>query len=276
MLCGNIGSILPVAHPANDCAATIRTIAEAYRSIVVLAIVHPFGRHIAVCVLVGGKGLAVEITDEVLSGTTTERTTGVDVADKYPFREVFALNREHKEVGALPHTVLLAKPLTERAFESPLFQVGRAEDEHFMFEGVSKDNVPLADSLVPEHIRVASLALEGAHRASIKYRERFATIGACSKALHLACSSRGVESNDSIFTIAHGVLVVDSAATAEHSAKTVGEDCIRLVLPVDEVGRSRVTPSHILPLRAVGVVLIIKMPHTVFVEHTIWVVHPSV
>ena len=36
------------------------------------------------------------------------------------------------------------------------------------------------------------------------------------------------------------------------------------------------SPGHILPLRAVGVVLIIKVPYTVFVEHTIRVVHPAI
>ena len=43
-----------------------------------------------------------------------------------------------------------------------------------------------------------------------------------------------------------------------------------------KVARRGVSPCHVLPLRSVGVPLVVQMPHAVLVEHAVGVVHPSV
>ena len=42
-----------------------------------------------------------------------------------------------------------------------------------------------------------------------------------------------------------------------------------------EVFRRGMTPCHVLPLRAIRVVLEIEMPHAIFIKHAIGVVHPA-
>ena len=66
------------------------------------------------------------------------------------------------------------------------------------------------------------------------------------------------------------------ARTAEDTAQPVRLQSHRLCLPMNEVARGRVPPMHILPLRSVGVPLIIEVPHSVLIKHPIRVVHPPV
>ncbi len=96
------------------------------------------------------------------------------------------------------------------------------------------------------------------------------------EALHLACAGRSEECDYCILAEACSALVVDDAASAEDGAESVRTDCNRLVVPVDEVFRSGVSPCHVLPLGAVRVILIVEMPDAIFVEHAVGVVHPAI
>lgn len=145
-----------------------------------------------------------------------------------------------------------------------------------MVECVGQREVPLLGLIVPEHLGVSGLALEGDHRIARIDVKRSTVIGARGKALNLACGCRCVESHHGVFAKPGCVFLVDHAAAAEHCPESVGFDGLGLVLPVQEIGAHRVSPGHILPFGAVGVVLVVEMPFPVFVEHTVGVVHPSV
>ena len=219
--------------------------------------------------MVAGEAPAVEVANEVLRGAATERAAGVDVADEHPLLLPGSAHRHLHQVGALPHAVVAAIFLAKRALVGPVLQVVARIDAHLLPCG--QNEVPLLDVLVPESLRVAEVLL-GAHQhgvAAILLEGRSVVLRHGHR-LHLAGSSRGVEGHHL------AVLLVDHARAAEDAAQCVGLDGRGLCLPVNKVLRGRVAPRHVLPLRAVGVPLIIKVVHAILVEHTIGIVHPAI
>ena len=83
---------MPVAHPADDGASAVRSVAPADGGIVVFAVVEPFGRDVALRVGVGRKSLAVEIADEVLCAAAAERPSGVQIAKQHPLGVTCAID----------------------------------------------------------------------------------------------------------------------------------------------------------------------------------------
>ena len=135
---------------------------------------------------------------------------------------------------------------------------------------------------VPEHLRVAEVALSRSqYRVALVLAEGLSAVGAVRKALHLGVAprrrlGRRVEGNYRAAAETGGVVLVDHGRTAEHRAPCVGRNGIAFIRPVYKICRSRVSPVHVAPRRAVGVVLEIQVPHAVLVEHPVRVVHPSV
>ena len=56
----------------------------------------------------------------------------------------------------------------------------------------------------------------------------------------------------------------------------VAGDCRLLFLPMEEVLAHRMSPMHIAPFRAIRVILIVEVPHTILIEHAIGIVHPAI
>ena len=111
---------------------------------------------------------------------------------------------------------------------------------------------------------------------ALVFCERHAVVVAVGEALRLVLASRCVHSHYGILTESGSIVVVYHSRTREYSAPCVRLNRRTLKLPVHEVGRRRVAPCHVLPLRSVRVVLEVEMPYAVLVEHAVWVVHPSV
>ena len=64
--------------------------------------------------------------------------------------------------------------------------------------------------------------------------------------------------------------------TREYCTPSIRFNSLALKLPVHKVGRCGMSPCHVLPLRAIGIKLVVKMPYTILIEHAVRVVHPSI
>ena len=238
----------------------------------ILAIVHPLGD---LGLALASKLVSVELTNEVLCGRTAERTAWVDVAEKHPLLLVGAANLHLHQVRAFPHTAMIAVLSTERALVSPVFQVVRRIDVHLLTG--SENHVPLLDILVPEHMWIAEVGHVACDdRVALILGEGLSVVSTVGHALSLVLASRGIESHDSTLAEASGILLVDNSRTAEYRTYHIRLDSFALKLPVYEIGRGGMSPGHVLPLRSIGIVLEIEVPHTILIEHTVRVVHPAI
>ena len=239
----------------------------------IFAEIHPFSGDCAVGESVGSEGLAIVIADEILSGATAEGAAGVEVEEEHPF--LLAVDFKSEEVGTFPDTTLSCY-LTERTGLCPGLEVGGSEEEHFMFERVSEDDCPELSVGIIEHVGVAGLSGESKDGISGIFLESDAAVGGAGEALGLHVGSGGVESHYGILAIADGIIGIECARTAEDSSEAIRLDCGAFVGPVDEVAGCGVSPGHVLPFGTVGIPLVVEMPDTVVVEHTVGVVHPTV
>ncbi len=272
----NLVGILPVAHPGHHCVAVFRSTAPAHGSVVILTPVHP------ACYIGGSvacKLVTVEITHEILCRAAAERAPRVDVDNQHPLLLGLVLlgvsHGQLHQVGAFPHTVLTSV-LSEAAFKIPFLQVIRREKQYLAVKRAGEHEIPFSRLRVPEHIGVAGLAGGGDDRVTRVDGKCLSVVRAVGEALHLAGTGRGVDGYYLILAETGRVVVVNHAAAAEHATQPVRLDCVRLLGPVHQIGRCRVTPCHVLPFRSVGVVLEVEMPQTILVEHAVRVVHPSV
>ena len=141
---------------------------------------------------------------------------------------------------------------------------------------MSEKEVPFLCLFVPDHIRVTGFSFKCDDRVSIVDAEGITIIITISKTLHLTGACGGVKSNDSVFSETGSVVMVNDRTSAEYCSESILSDSDRFVFPVDKVFGNRVSPSHILPFGAVRIHLVIKMPFTVFVKHSVRVVHPTI
>ena len=269
---GDVG-ILPIADPRHGEDA-IAGVGKRDGSVVIFAIVepfHPIGRGVAL------ELLAIEVADEVFRCTAAEQTAGVDV-DEHDIL-LFAVEGEREEVGALKLIGLRAVAAAEGADIFPLFEIGRAIEAHF-FVG-RYDHVPRPGGCVPKDFGIAEIlqAVEGEEDgiAGI-FGERAPVVCAVGQALQLPVlvARRGVERNQRIFAKTGAVVEVDHRTAGINMAEGVAGDGRFELVPVQEIGAHGVPPVHVAPFRTVGVVLIVKMVFTVFVDEAVRVVHPAV
>ena len=139
-----------------------------------------------------------------------------------------------------------------------------------------KHKIPFIGFIVPEHVWIACFAFECDRGASGIYVKCRAIVGAPCKTLHLACSGGSVHGDYCVFAKAGCIVFVHDTAAAEYCAQAIGLYCKRFMCPMHEIGRYGMPPGHILPFRSIRVVLIIEMPLTIFIKHSIGVIHPSV
>ena len=240
----------------------------------VLAIVEELG-HIG-CII-ASKRLAVEVTDEILGSRTAEHAAGIDVDYHHPL--LLAVDRHREEVGALKLVGLGAVALTEGADVGPVLQIVRLIEPHLL---VGRDNhKPALLGGIPEHLRVAEVGESVKRREDgvvLILGEGQSVVGGIGHALYLSVllAGRGIEGNDGAGTVASGVVDIDDRRTREDMPHGVAGQCCGLFGPVEEVAAHGVTPMHVAPLRAIGIVLIIEVPDAILIEHAVGVVHPTV
>ena len=236
----------------------------------VLAIVHP------ACVgVAAGEGLAVPLPDEVLRRRAAGRSARVDVADKHPVG-VALLVLEREEVGAFPYARVAAVVAAKGGEIAPVLQVIGGIESHFL--PTREHKVPLLGLFVPEEVGVAEVGYcLGDDRVSLVLGEGLSVVGAICQCLALPHQfGRCVHRHHGSFSKARGTLMVDDGRAGEDCSYHIGLQRHRLVLPMDKVGGGGVSPTHVLPQRAIGVVLVVEMPNAIAVEHAVGVVHPTV
>ena len=234
-------------------------IIERDRSIVVLTVIKPL-RHLRHRLT--SELLAIKVAHKILGSTSTKRTTRIDVTDQHPL--VVYL----KQVWAFPYTTVIAVLLAKRTLVLPFLQILRRIDAHLLTG--CQDKVPGTDILIPEWSWIAEIRHVTCcqHRVATVFLECTSTIFRHSHRLHLMMASRSIKGND--------LVTIRYTRTAEDATQPVGLQSHRLMLPMNQVARCRVPPVHILPLRTIGVILIIEVPHTILIEHTVRIVHPSI
>ena len=190
--CGHLVSILPVAHPGDGYVSAVGGVVKGYGGVVVFAIVHPFcnlGLRLA------GKLASVEIAYKVLCGRAAGGAARVDVAYQQPLFFVGAAHGQLHQVGALPYAAVVAISLTKRTFILPRLEVGRRVDLHFL--SGSQDEAPLAQLLVPEHVRVAEVGhIARDNGVALIFLKRLAVVGAVGQTLCLVLASRCIHGHD--------------------------------------------------------------------------------
>ena len=70
--------------------------------------------------------------------------------------------------------------------------------------------------------------------------------------------------------------MIHYTTATEDCAQSIGSDSDRLMIPMHQIGGGGMSPSHILPFGAVGIILIIEMPAAILIEHSVGIIHPSV
>ena len=124
----NIVGVLPVAHPCDSDAAVVGSITPSHGGIMVFSPVHPFG--------FGGwfvyKLFSVEGAYKILSSTSSERTSGIQITKQHPFLIIGTFYWKFKQIGTFPNTTMCTLPFTETTFKGPIFQIRRREYLHLL------------------------------------------------------------------------------------------------------------------------------------------------
>ena len=178
----------------------------------VFAVVHPFG---CFGLVFAGKLVAVELADEVLRGVSTKGSAWIDVANKHPLLFVGATNGQLHQVGTFPNAVVIAVSFTEVTLESPLFQVLRRVELHFLSSG--KHHYPTFGWLVPKHMWVAKIGYRSRYYGvTIVLRESLSVVCAVRHALRLVLARRCIEGHYRTCTEASRVVMVYNGTAAEY------------------------------------------------------------
>ena len=90
--------------------------------------------------------------------------------------------------------------------------------------------------------------IAGDDRISLIFGKGLAIICAVSHALCLVLTSRSVESHNSTLAQTSGIILIHNGRTAENGTNCIWLDRGTLELPMYQVGGSRMSPGHILPL----------------------------
>ena len=167
------------------------------------------------------------------------------------------------------------------AAQGPLAQVRRLEKVHGGFaagETDVEDHDPLFGGGVPHYLGVAvALGDLGEHGVGGVFGEG-ASVGAVGDSLHGGISGGGIEEDEGRVVRgaeAAGVIPVDDRAAAEHGAHGIGEEFVAQFLPVDHVFANSVSPVHIAPAPAVGIVLEKEVVFAAVENHSVGVVVPA-
>ena len=238
----------------------------------VFAVVHPLG---CFGLVFAGKLVPIKFADEVLRGVSAERSARVDVANKHPLLLVGAANRQLHQVGTFPNAIVAAVSLAKTALECPLFEVLRGVELHFLTSG--KHHYPAFGWLMPKHVWVAKIGYRGRyHGVAVVLGKGLSVVGAVRHALRLVLTGRCIECHHRTCAKASRIVMVYNGTAAEYRSQGIGGYGSASVFPMHKVFANAVAPCHVLPLRAVGVPLVIKVVQSVFVKQSVGVVHPSV
>ena len=163
----------------------------------------------------------------------------------------------------------------EATFKCPVFQIGRRENLHFLSHCEHHD--PAFCCFVPKNFRVAEITSFGyKYGVVFVFGESASVVSAISDALYLTVAVLCIDGDDCACSEAGCIVMIYHGRAAEDSTKRIR--CYRngAVFPVYEVFADSVSPVHVSPFGAIRVVLVKKMVFTVFIDHSVRVVHPSV
>ena len=126
-------------------------------------------------------------------------------------------------------------------------------------------------------MRVAEIACLGCDDGiALVFGESLTIIGTISHTLCLTWSGRGIESHDGPCAKPSCIILVHYSRSAEDRTQPISLKSCRHRCPVYQVTTYGMSPCHILPLRSIGIPLIVEMPFAIFVKHSIGVIHPSI
>ena len=213
--------------------------------------------------------MTIECSNKVLCRTSSKGSSWIDITNKNPFITYL------QQVRTLPDTTMITIFLTKTTLILPVLQVLRTIDIHLLSS--CKNKVPLLYIIVPKDIRIAEVGYITCDDWVIGILLKgHAIVCAVRNTLCLCSPSRCIKSNNSVLPKSSRVLFVNNTTTTEYGTKGIWLYCFTLIFPVHEVGRGAMCPCHILPLRTVWIVLIVQMPYTILIKHTIRVVHPTI
>ena len=233
--------------------------------------VHPFG--------FGGrfvyKFFSVEGSYKILSGTSSERTAGIQITKQHPLLFIRPFYRKFKQIGTFPYATMCALAFSETAFVRPVFQIGRRKNLHLL--SYCQYHNPAPGFFMPKDFRVAEVTCIGCQYGIVLIAgESASVVGTVSNALYLPVAVLRINGDDSSRTETGSVIGIDNSRTAEDSSQCIGRNGYGEMLPVYEVFADSMSPAHISPFGAVRVILVEKVVFAILVYHSIGVVHPTV
>ena len=170
---------------------------------------------------------------------------------------------------------MVAVGQAEAAVIRPVPEVVGAVELHLLAGG--QHHLPLAGLVVPEYLGVPEVrrVFGHDHRIAGIFGEGAAVIQAVGDALGLVVSVGSIHRNEGAPAETGGIVLIHHGAAAEDGAQIVRGQGNVQVFPVHEVLGNGVSPVHIAPETAVGIILIEQMPFPVLVDHSVGVVHPA-
>ena len=164
---------------------------------------------------------------------------------------------------------------TETTFISPVLQISWRVDLHFLTYGKNHD--PFIGSVMPENFRITEITLGGSqYRITRILLECLSVVQTVSHTLYLAIAGRSIESYDRTGTKACRIILINHTGTTEDSSQRIGRNGYRLMFPIHQVCTGGMSPMHISPHRTVRIVLIKQMINTIFIYHTVRIIHPAI
>ena len=108
--------------------------------------------------------------------------------------------------------------------------------------------------------------------------ESITAIGAISHTLRLGIllAIGGIKGDNRILTITSRTLLIYYRTTRENMPHRVAVNRRFYLFPINKIMTYSMSPMHISPHRAIGVILITEVIDTIFIKHTNRVVHPSI
>ncbi|MBA7694955.1 hypothetical protein ES703_103571 [subsurface metagenome] len=240
--------------PADLNLASVRGVAEQLRGIVI-AVMDPMFAFV-----IRRESLAVELTNSI---------SCIGGKDD-PARTLrIAINRQFKKFRAL---VIALKP----ALELPVPEVCRVVEGHAgrVFMMIVHRQDPVLAGLVPDDLRIAAGMFN--HRVAFVFGEGSPAIITVGNTFSSPGAGPGGDDHllGARLPTRRVVLVQNPAAGERPVAAFLVVDGNWQLLPMNQVLTDRMSPMHITPVPAIGIVLEVEVPFAVIINHSVTVIVP--
>jgi len=243
----------------------------------ILPPIQPFGD---IRLTVTTEFLSIKVSCKVLSGTSSEITSRIDVHYQCPFLTVqISIYRKFHHVRTFKLTRLYPVSFSEAAHIVPVLQILRVIETHFFIGG--DNHHPFIFRFIPENFRITEV-FQTVRRTQngvlLIFNKCPSIILAKSKTLDLPVfiTGRSIKSQDTPCSVTGYIFLIDNRATGKDMSQCIAGDSWFQMFPMHQVFADRMSPMHISPFRAVRIILKIQMIFSIFIHQSVGIIHPAI